>query len=152
AKPTAIPTPTPEPIAQQIPTHAFDGIHQLLVEGPGLPFKQGYAVGLKNETQEMERHVRLLMQAESVGDLSGVRRHAEHVFNLVIGVRDPDFGDRDGDGHAQNAGDGFGLLPNGNQPGYIRATLEAANAAAAADDATASIKIHAGHIRTTTSN
>jgi plastocyanin len=152
AQPTSIPTPTAEPIAQQTPRHAFDGIHQLLVEGAGAPFKQGYAVGLKNETQEMERHVRLLIQAESVGDMSGVRRHAEHVFNLVVGVRDPDFGDRDGDGHAQNAGDGFGLLANGNQPGYIRATLEAANAAAAADDATPSIKIHAGHIRAVAAN
>jgi hypothetical protein len=137
---------------QRLPDGAFPGIHQLLVDGPGVPIRQGYAVGLKNETQEMEHHVRLLIQSEAVGDMPGVRRHAEHVFNLVVGARDTDFGDLDGDSRAQNAGDGFGLLSNGEQPGYIRATLEAASAAGGASDATQSIRVHANHVRTSTDN
>jgi hypothetical protein len=157
AVPVAAAPPTAEPAPsivaeQRLPDGAFPGIHQLLVDGPGVPIRQGYAVGLKDESQEMEHHVRLLIQSEAVGDMPGVRRHAEHVFNLVVGARDADFGDLDGDGRAQNAGDGFGLLSNGEQPGYIRATLDAASAAGAASDATQSIKVHANHVRTSTDN
>ncbi len=151
----AAPTQQPEGLTkeeEQLPRQAFTGIHQLLVEGPGLPLKEGYVVGLKDETQEMQRHASLLVQSQAVGDLAGVRRHAEHVFNLVVGALDPDFGDLDGDGHAQNAGDGFGLLVNGDQPGYIRATSDAATLASTAADATPTIKLHAGHVRTSTQN
>ena len=136
----------------RLPNEAFAGIHQLLVEGPGLPVRQGYAVGLASESKEMERHARLLVQSQAVGDLPGIRRHAEHIFNLIVGSREEAFGDLDGDGRVQSAGDGFGLLPNGDQPGYIRATLEAATAAGSAADATPLIKLHASHVRTCLEN
>jgi plastocyanin len=135
-----------------LPEGSFEGIQRLLVDGPGAPTRQGFAVGLRNETDEMRKHVKLLVQSEAVGDLPGVRRHAEHIFNLVVGALDDDFGDLDGDTRAQNAGDGFGLLPNGDQPGYIRATEEAAAAAGSAADATQQIRVHANHVKTSTQN
>jgi plastocyanin len=152
--------PVPEPTAQSVelgdrerlPDGASPGIQRLLVDGPGLPVRQGYVVGLRTETAGMEHHVRLLIQSQAVGDLPGIRRHAEHVFNLVVGARDADFGDLDGDGRAQTAGDGFGLLANGEQPGYIRATQDSAVSAGTASDATQQIRVHAGHIKTTTEN
>src|SRR5436189_219328 len=67
--------------------------------------------------------------------------------NLVAGSRDPKFGDLNGDGHAQNPGDGFGLLQNGEQAGYIKATSDAAVAAENATDATAAVKAHSEHVR-----
>ena len=76
-----------------------------------------------------------------------MRRHAEHIYNLIAGSRDPHFGDLDGDGHSQNAGDGYGLLPNGDQPGYVRATADSARAAEIAADATPDIKLHAQHVQ-----
>jgi plastocyanin/uncharacterized membrane protein YozB (DUF420 family) len=152
----ALAYPTAEPVQvvdqRRLPDAAFQGIHQLLVEGPATPARQGFAVGLKNEAREMERHARLLIQSQTQGDLPGIRRHAEHIYNLVAGARDAAFGDLDKDGHAQNAGDGFGLLTNGDQAGYIRATRDAANLAGSAADATPSIKVHAAHVRTTTDN
>jgi plastocyanin len=147
--------PTPEASIvdeERLPEGSFEGIQRLLVDGPGTPFRQGYAVGLRNETDEMRKHVKLLVQSESVGDLPGIRRHAEHIFNLVVGARDQEFGDLDGDTRAQNAGDGFGLLPNGDQPGYIRATEEAAVAAGSALDATQQIRVHANHVKSSTQN
>ena len=136
-----LPQATADPVVSLVEQHtvpdgAFPSIHQLLVDGPGVPIRQGFAVGLNSESQEMEHHVRLLVQSEAVGDMPGVRRHAEHVFNLVVGARGADFGDLDGDGRAQNAGDGFGLLENGEQAGYIRATRDAATAAGSAQDTT----------------
>jgi plastocyanin len=130
-----------------LPPQASQPIIQLLVEGPGLPTKQGYAVGLRVQTDELLRHTQFVADAQAVGDSDSVKRHAEHVYNLVSGSLDPQFGDRNGDGRSQNPGDGFGLLENGAQIGYIKATNDAALAAGSAPDATEAIKVHAEHVR-----
>src|SRR5262249_24277999 len=109
-------------------------------------------VGLASEANEMQRHAQLLIDSQKVGDLDDIHRHAEHIFNLIVGARDAEFGDLDGDGRTQNAADGFGLLANGDQPGYITATRDPAIAAASASDATQSIKVHANHVRTSAEN
>jgi plastocyanin len=151
AAPTAQPTPfVPDP--QHLPQQSYLAIQQLLVDGPGLPSRQGYAVGLHEEADELLRHAKLLDDAQANGDAAGVRRHAEHVYNLIAGSRDPHFGDLDGDGHAQNAGDGFGLLPNGEQAGYIQATVDAARTAETAGDATPAIRLHAQHVQICAAN
>jgi plastocyanin len=147
--PRAAPTPQPTafvPVAQALPRQSFDAIQRLLVDGPGLPTKQGYAIGLHDQADELLRHSKLLSTAQASNDAAGVKRHAEHIFNLIAGSRDPRFGDLDGDGHPQNAGDGFGLLLNGDQAGYIRAMSDAARAAETAADATPDIRLHAQHV------
>jgi len=151
------PAPTPQPTAfvpveQALPRQSFAAVQRLLVDGPGLPTKVGYAIGLHDQADEMLRHSKLLAAAQSSGDAAGVKRHAEHIFNLIAGSRDPRFGDLDGDGHAQNAGDGFGLLLNGDQAGYIGATADAARAALTAVDATPDIRLHAQHVLVCTDN
>jgi hypothetical protein len=107
---------------------------------------------LHDQADELLRHSLLLSAAQSSNDAGGVKRHAEHIFNLIAGSRDPRFGDLDGDGHAQNAGDGFGLLQNGDQAGYIHATADAAHAAETASDATPEIRLHAQHVQICTDN
>jgi plastocyanin len=149
---TAAPLPTvPLQTAADSP-RAAAFIRQLLENGPGLPTAQGYAVGLRGQADELERHARFLADARATGDLDGVRRHAEHVSNLLAGSLDPRFGDLNGDGRAQNPGDGFGLLPNGAQAGYLAAVLAAADGAAGAGDATDAIRLHAGHVRIAATN
>jgi hypothetical protein len=101
---------------------------------------------LRRQVDELARHIGLLAQSHAAGDLPGTRRHGEHVYNLLAGSRDQRFGDLDGDGRSQNPGDGFGLLPNGDQAGYIGATREAALAAAGASDATQAIATHGQHV------
>jgi plastocyanin len=153
--PIVQPTPAPTtfvPDARALPQQSLVAIRRLLVDGPGLPVKQGYAVGLHDQADEMLRHAQLLSASQASGDKGGVRRHAEHIFNLIAGSRDPRFGDLDGDGHSQNAGDGFGLLPNGDQPGYISATSDAAHAAETAADATPDIRLHAQHVQICAAN
>jgi hypothetical protein len=57
-----------------------------------------------------------------------------------------------GDGRSQNPGDGFGLLENGTQPGYVKSTTDAATAARSAPDTTDAIKAHAEHTRISAEN
>jgi plastocyanin len=130
-----------------LPGQAFQYLNQLLANGPGLPTQQGYATGLRLQTDELLRHATFVADAQAAGDLAGVKRHAEHVYNLLAGSRDPKFGDLNGDGHSQNPGDGFGLLQNGDQAGYIKAISDAAVAAESAADATDAVKAHSEHVR-----
>ena len=135
-----------------LPEQAFRYLSQLLANGPGLPKPQGYVVAIRLQTDELLRHAQFVADAQAAGDIEGVNRHAEHVFNLVAGSRDPKFGDLNGDGRAQNPGDGFGLLQNGDQAGYIKATGDAAVAAENALDATDAVKAHSEHVRITAEN
>lgn len=135
-----------------LPAQAFQSLNQLLANGPGLPRQQGYVVGARLQTDELLRHAQFVADAQAAGDLAGVKRHAEHVFNLIAGSLDPRFGDLNGDGRSQNPGDGFGLLPNGSQAGYIKATSDAALAAESAPDATDAIKAHSEHVRISAEN
>ncbi len=126
-----------------LPPQAFAELGRLLGDGTGSP---GYAVLLRQQVDELARHIGLLAESQAAGDLPGTRRHAEHVYNLIAGSRDARFGDLDGDGRSQNPGDGFGLLLNGDQSGYIAATREAALAAAEAADASPAIATHGRHV------
>jgi plastocyanin/uncharacterized membrane protein YozB (DUF420 family) len=136
----------------RLPGQAFQYLNQLLANGPGLPTPQGYVAGLRVQTDELLRHAKFVADAQAAGDLAGVKRHAEHVYNLIAGSRDPKFGDLNGDGRSQNPGDGIGLLENGDQAGYIKLTFDAATSAQNAPDATDAIKAHSEHVRITTEN
>lgn len=135
-----------------LPPEAFKSLNQLLANGTGLPTQQGYVVGVRLQTDELLRHAQLVADSQAAGNLEGVKRHAEHVYNLVAGSRDAKFGDLNGDQRSQNPGDGFGLLQNGDQTGYIKATLDAATTALNATDATDAIKAHAEHVRIAATN
>lgn len=137
-------TPAGPPLAVgALPVQAFAQFNQLLA---GDPRTQGYAVGIRVQTDELVRHAQFMAAAQAAGDVAGVRRHAEHVVNLIVGSRAPDFGDLNQDGRVQNPGDGFGLLPNGDQAGYIQAVFDTALAAERAADADAAIRAHARHV------
>lgn len=129
-----------------LPAQASQYLGQLLASGPGLPAQQGYVTGVRLQTDELARHAAFVADAQAAGDLDGVKRHAEHVYNLVAGSRDAKFGDLNGDGRSQNPGDGFGLLQNGDQAGYIKATIDAATAAKGAADASDSVRAHSEHV------
>lgn len=129
-----------------LPGQASQYLTQLLASGPGLPTQQGYVTGIRLQTDELARHAGFVARAQQAGDLAGVKRHAEHVYNLIAGSLDAKFGDLDGDGRSQNPGDGFGLLQNGTQAGYLRAAGDAATAAKDAPDASDSVKAHSEHV------
>jgi plastocyanin len=145
--------PSGQPIFEGLlPGQSFQFLNQLLASGPGLPTQQGYVAGVRAQTDELLRHAQFVADAQTKGDLANLKRHAEHVYNLIAGSRDPKFGDLNGDGRSQNPGDGFGLLLNGNQAGYIKSTIDTATAAQSAPDATDAIKAHSEHVRISATN
>jgi plastocyanin len=127
-----------------LPEKALVHIRHVLFSIGNTPGKIGFALGLRQETDEVQRHAQFLQDAFDAGDFRLVKVHAEHISNIIEGSQAHDV---NGDGKVQNPGDGFGLLPNGTQDGYIKGMVDHAKLAADAPDATEAIKLHAGHVQ-----
>lgn len=127
-----------------LPPQALIHIRHVLSGIAVTPGGVGFAVGLRAEADELLRHAQFLRDAFAAGDLALERRHAEHIINLIRGS---EARDADGNGQVENPGDGFGLLPNGAQDGYIKGVVDHAQLAAEAPDATETIILHSGHVQ-----
>ena len=55
-------------------------------------------------------HAIELEDANTRNSLPAIKRHAEHLINLIEGQTGPNYGDIDGDGRLEDPGDGIGLL------------------------------------------
>lgn len=134
-------------LAGKLPEQALGPIRQILFTSDVTPSRLGFALGLRQESDEVFRHAQFLRDAFDAGDFYLQRVHAEHVVNIIEGVQGEHFGDLRGDGKIQNPGDGYGLLSNGDQLGYIQGMIDQAQQALESPDATDQIKLHAQHVQ-----
>lgn len=72
---------------------------------PATPNSIAYVLGLVAQTQVAVQHVVNAVNSGAIGSLPGTRSHLEHVINILGGKH----GDHDGNGGAENPGDGFGV-------------------------------------------
>jgi tRNA A-37 threonylcarbamoyl transferase component Bud32 len=93
--------------------------------------------GLETETALGRDHLGFARNGLVDGNLQGALNHMEHVINILVGTGDERFGDKNGDGQAQNPGDGFGVL------GYLDSLQAKAAAAAQTDPTSAELALHA---------
>ncbi|HLF29046.1 MAG TPA: DUF420 domain-containing protein [Anaerolineae bacterium] len=129
-----------------VPPGAGLALRVMLATVSDTPDNVGYLLGLRQQAQIVSDHVSLTDLALGPQDLVGIHRHAEHLVNAIEGLPGPNFGDLDGDGRVLNPGDGYGLLSAGGSMGYIESVIVHAQTAIDAPDATAEIKLHAGHV------
>ena len=64
---------------------------------------------LKEQHAIAKQHYDLALAAQANGELVEIRRHIEHVMNILDGEEGDMFGDVDGDGQVQNPGNGDGV-------------------------------------------
>jgi hypothetical protein len=88
-------------------------------ETESAPIGGPYISGAFEQSQLATEHSRLGAESAASGDLDGARQHAEHVINIIVGENSGDqfgiaFGDHDGNGTAENPGDGIGVWPYTN--------------------------------------
>ena len=93
-----------------IPSSSMAHIRHVLSNWPPAPNAQGLIAGTRAQAETALAHANLAKTAADNGDLAGAKQHAEHVVNIIEGSNGANFGDLDGDGSAQNPGDGFGVL------------------------------------------
>jgi len=130
-----------------IPPGALDHIRHLMVGTDETPGEIAMAVGLVNNVSLIKQKADAMLQAFEAGDRPGMRSNAEAIVSLIVGKEDLQFyNDWDADGTISDPGDGYGLLINGSQGGYLDGMIHHASYSADASGATSEIKMHAMHV------
>lgn len=130
-----------------IPPGSLGHIRHLLVGAPETPNQIPVIAGLTNVTTSINDATKAMADAYARGDRAAVKSNAEAVINLIVGKKDPqNYLDWDKDGKLNDPSDGYGLLINGDQAGYLDGMVHHSSYAAAANDAPDSIKMHAQHV------
>ena len=107
--------PVGEPVLRgRVDSGALVFFRRLLVRWPDSRYGTGSMQGLRQSSGAMHFHAAILREAAALGDLETVRRKAEHVVNMIEGQGGAAYGDHDGNGRAEDPGDGVGLLPYGS--------------------------------------
>jgi hypothetical protein len=98
---------------------------------PATPLDTAFAVGLSAQSDLAVQHVQNAVNAAAIGALPEMRVHLEHVVNILDGADGPRFADHDGNGVAENPGDGFGVIGYSSQIAELLSDHEVVTAAAA---------------------
>ena len=156
---TAEPKPDNNPIpsntiafASILPRGGYTHVRHLLAAYDGNPNQIGFIHGLDAETKSVSDSALVMLTAFEAGDEAGVRLQAERMLNMIVGNQSPDHKDWNGDGTVDNPSDGFGLLLNGDNEGYIQGTFTHANLSGNSGDATENMMVHGQHVALSAQN
>ncbi|MCC6297780.1 MAG: protein kinase [Anaerolineales bacterium] len=146
------PDDSPNPSSQviyssEVPPESVMHIRHLLVSISETPNQVSLIHGMTTDAFLLTQTADAMLAAFESGDEVSVRLNAEAIINLIAGNQDSaNYGDWDSDGGVTEISDGFGLLLNGDQAGYIEGTLSHAGYLIDTSDATPDIRLHAGHV------
>jgi serine/threonine protein kinase len=151
------PDPSPNPAGQvaydyTLPPGGLLHVRHLLVSFPKAPNGAALVDGLSKDASLVDESAQHMLAAYQSGDQTATRLEAEAILNLLVGSQSEDHKDWDSDGKITDPGDGYGLLLNGDNSGYIQATYSHADFAVTAEDATANMKLHGEHVKISVKN
>ena len=133
--------------SSEIPAGSLTHIRHLLVKFDSTPKQIGLTVGLVNTSTLIKETADAMLQAYETGKVANTRANAEAIVNMIAGRQAISlYEDWDHNGKINDPGDGFGLLLNGNQAGYIGNTIDHAKLAADSSDSTPDIRMHSEHV------
>ncbi|MBK8903320.1 MAG: hypothetical protein IPM53_19205 [Anaerolineaceae bacterium] len=129
-----------------VPAGSLVHIRHIVTAFPANPEGTAFLSGAQGQLHHAMEHAGFLLDELANNNIREAQRHAEHVVNILDGESGPNFGDLDGDTLAQNPGDGFGVRA------YLEGAKEHTNLATAAEDVTAEVELHAGHVLVSSDN
>ncbi len=136
-----------------IPPESLMHIRHLMAGTDETPGGIAMAAGLVNNVTLIKDSADAMLAAFNGDDRAAMQSNAEAIVNLIVGKEDLSYyNDWDNNGTVQDSGDGYGLLVNGSQGGYLDGMIHHASYAAKASGATSEIMMHAGHVETCTQN
>ena len=93
-----------------------------------------------------------MLTSFEAGDEAGLDLHAEGMLNVILGSQSEEYKDWNGDGTVDDPGDGYGLLLNGENLGYIQGTFTHAGLALTSPDATQNMLSYGKQVRDCAAN
>lgn len=135
-----------------IPRQAVAHIRHLMVSTEESPDQIGMIDGMLTNATLISQSAETMLAAYETGNIKDVRSNAEAIVNLIIGNQDASHVDWDSDGIINNPGDGYGMLLNGEQAGYIEGVHHHSSYSADTEDSTPNIRLHDGHVEISIQN
>jgi hypothetical protein len=127
-------------------------VRHVLYQYSDTPNQIGFIRGLRTDTNLVNSMAQEMLVAYQSADEARVRSLAEGMLNVISGSDSENYKDWDGDGNINDPGDGFGLLLNGDNEGYIQGTYSHAEFAASSSDATENMRLHGEHVKIAATN
>ena len=130
-----------------VPMGSLMHIRHLLVRMEDNPNHIGMVVGLVNDATLVNQAAKGMLGDYTSGNTGSMRANAEALVNIIAGKQNSDmYKDWDNNGKINDPSDGYGILLNGNQAGYVGGVIDHAELAAKASDATSEIRMHKDHV------
>src|SRR5688572_10194267 len=156
---TREPDPDPNPNSStdvafsiSLPPDGLTHVRHLLFSFNATPQKVGFIHGLNADTLLLNESAQQMLASFEARDEASLDLHAERTLNLILGSQSGDYKDWNGDGAVDDPGDGYGLLLNGENVGYIQGTFTHADLSLTSPDATQNMLTHGTHVKDCASN
>jgi hypothetical protein len=138
--------------AYALPDQGLVYLRGLMAAFPALPENTGLIQGLTANVESINEAARQMLAEFQNGNEAAVREEAESIASLLVGEQSPDYQDWDGDGQISDPGNGYGLLLNGNNLGYIQAVYSHADYAINSPGATRNMIVNGEDVKLCTQN
>jgi hypothetical protein len=135
-----------------LPAGGYTHVRHLLSEFPSNPNQTPFIFGLRTNTELVQSLGQEMLTALETGDEAGARLQAEKMLNIIVGANSDDHDDWNEDGIVDNPSDGFGLLLNGSNVGYIQGTFSHADLSITSADANENMLTHGEHVKAAADN
>lgn len=135
-----------------LPAAGFSHVRHLLSSFGSTPNQVGFIRGLMADTDLLTKLSEGLLESLEAGNETNARLQAEQMLNLIVGNQSNQHKDWNGNGSVDDVSDGYGLLLNGTNNGYIQGTISHANLALTSADATENMLMHGEHVKIAAEN
>jgi serine/threonine protein kinase len=136
----------------RLPESGLTHVRHLLYSFSATPNQIGFIRGLDANTKLLADLSAQMLTAFETGNETDMLLQAERMLSLTVGNKSTDYKDWNVNGVVDDPGDGYGLLLNEDQLGYIQGTITHADLALTSPDATQNMLTHGGHVKASALN
>lgn len=156
---TIEPTPDPSPASSGMIAYSFtlpeEGllhVRYLLSSFPYAPNESALIQGLYTDVKTIQELASAMQQAANSGNQAHLLLNAEQIKNMIVGSQSSAYQDDNKDGKIDDPSDGFGLLLNKSNQGYLEAVYTETDAAINAPNATQQMITSGQAVKTSVEN
>ncbi|HEX5809069.1 MAG TPA: anti-sigma factor, partial [Anaerolineales bacterium] len=153
--------PNPDPSARTtgiiaysftLPADGLTHVRYLLSSFPTTPDQKALVEGLFTSVQAIDELANEMQDALEAGDNERVLEMTESIHSIIVGNQSPNYQDLNNNGEVDDPGDGFGLLLNGRNLGYLPAVYSEAEATVSSAGASQPMLTHGQGLKTSVEN
>ena len=147
------PNPSNEVVySATLPPTGYSHVRHLLSAFSSTPDQTPFIRGLTSDTALINNLAQEMLASLDTGDGIIMRLKAEQMLNIILGDQSPEYMDWNGNSSIDDPSNGYGLLLNGDNSGYIQGTFTHANLSLTSPDATENMVTHGEHVMIAATN